>query len=234
MKLLHRFLIVMAVCALGLLIQGVLFGYLDKAKLPPGKLASPLAKFPKELPEELGPWVSVEAPLEKPYDFADDSVRRAYKNLDTGQELLLWMVYSDTGEDREHNPVVCQGVAGEIEDLSARKEVEVAGHPAPVQQYRFGSDDRHTLVYYWYYMLPSDGQEKLSGMQQFYSRVRQPAAGMTIEIFAPETAAHGAQGAIEFVKLVDAAAQPFVGPKAKRGSARRPVKVLPPPGTEGH
>lgn len=222
MKLINRFAIVMGVCVLGLLIQTALFGYLDKGKLPPGKLALKLENFPKQL----GPWTSKEAPLQRPYDFADDWLRREYRNTQTGQELLLWMVYSDVGEDREHNPDVCQAVAGQVEDRSFRQSIEVAGHPAPVQQYRFGSDDQHTYIYYWYYMLPSEQRERLSTVQQIYSEIRQPPAGMTIEVFAPETSEQTAQGAVEFVRLVDAQVQRFVGPKAARGSARRPVKVI--------
>jgi hypothetical protein len=234
MKLVNRFIVLMVVLVIGLLVQGVLFGYLDQAKLPPAQLTAKLAKFPPQL----GPWQAIEAPLEEPYDFADDYVRRHYVNTETGQVVLLWMVYSDVGEDRDHNPVVCQGVAGKIEDLSARQSIAVAGHPAPVQQHRFGSDDRHTYVYYWYYMLPSEQRANLSTVQQIYSEIRQPPAGMTIEVFwDPEQVARGfeerksehtAQSAIEFVKLVDAEAQRFVGPKANRGSARRPVKVLAP------
>jgi hypothetical protein len=227
MKLITRFCIVMAVCLLGLGIQGVLFGYLDQANLEPGKLTRKLEHFPPEL----GAWIGKEFPLEKPYDFADDSLRRLFVNRqNTQQQVLLWMVYSDCGEDREHNPVVCHGVAGAVEDLSARKSIEVPGHPSPIQQYRFRSDGKHTLVYYWYYTLPSPERKELSSVQKIYSEIRQPPASMTIEIFVPESGDNDAPSAIEFARLVDKHVQPFVGPSAVRGSARRPVKVVAPAG----
>ena len=193
MKLINRFVIVMIVCVLGLIVQSAVFAYLDKGSLAPGKPTTKLELFPKEL----GDWVGQDYPLETPYDFADDSLRRAFINRKTRQQLLLWMVYSDCGEDREHNPVVCHGVAGEVEDLSARKPIEVPGHKAPVQQYRFGHDDKHTLVYHWYYTLPSPEKKKLSDLQRVYSEIRRPPASMTIENFVPEMGLNDAQGAIE-------------------------------------
>lgn len=223
MKLTSRVSIITLILVACLVLQGVLLAHLRVAhKVQPGELARPIQEFPREL----GSWISQDRPIDEKLLYADAHLQRTFFHPQRGQALLLWMVYSSVGEDRGHHPEVCFAVAGKPEDQSARKTFDVPGHDAPVQQFRFGYPGQYQLVYYWHYTLPSADVNDLDRWQQLYHRSRKRPASITIEVFAPQSSESDEESAQEFVKLVDAALQDFVGQDAQRGSRRLPVTIL--------
>jgi len=223
MKLTYRFAVALSVILVGLIIQGMLFAHLKAARdIPPGKLTNALAAFPMELEN----WRGKDMPIKEEERYATEHFQRAYVDTQTGQQLTLWMVYSDIGEDRSHHPEICFQVAGQQEDIFAREFVEVEGHEQPVQQMRFRGEKFNQYVYYWHYTLPSPPVEGLTELQKLYKQLRRRPASLTLQVFAPEMSEQTTERAIEFVKLADAAIQDFVGPEAVRGCDRLPVTLI--------
>lgn len=197
----------------------------DAAEAPPTPLKQPLAALPLELES----WSGVDREIEDEIRIGDDHLSREYVHGPRGQRLKLWMVYSKTGQDRNHHPEVCFAVAGQPEDMNFRQPIPIDGDAHPVQQYRFGRTGNAQWVFYWHYTLPtvSDGRE-LSSAQEVYRRLRQRTGSVTIEVFAPEMSPSDLEGAREFVRLVDAAIRRAIVPEGSvRGSDRIPVKVVP-------
>jgi len=192
---------------------------------PKVSLARPLA----ELPLELGPWQGEDLAIDNPrLRYADEHLRRVYRHRQTGQEVRLWMAYSTEGKDRDHHPEVCFYVSGQEEDTAGRNTIDLPGHEAPVQQFRFRKGRTAQTVYYWYYTLlpPADGP--LDELQSRFRNEYRPPASLTIEMFAPDAGSGQREGAAELLALIDAEIQEFVGPTAVRGSERRAIKVLSP------
>ncbi|MEX0715902.1 MAG: exosortase-associated EpsI family protein [Planctomycetaceae bacterium] len=190
--------------------------------VPPTPLVQPLATMPLEL----GPWQGEDREIEEPLMIGDQRLSRKYVHAG-GQSLTLWMVYSGRGEDRDHHPEICMAVAGQPEDPSVRQTFAVPGDEHPVQQYRFGRTGNSQWVFYWHYTLPSitDGRE-LTPAQEWHRKLRRKTGSVTIEVFAPETAARDADGAREFVQQVDAAVRRILPEGSVRGSERKPVKYV--------
>ncbi|MCA9245655.1 MAG: exosortase-associated EpsI family protein [Planctomycetales bacterium] len=220
-----RWLLVLSLLGCTLLAQWFIERHLAPASaLPPGELAHPLAALPLAIDGWRGEDRQV---LDERALYADQHLNRGYVNADGQQAALVWMAYSASGADRGHHPEVCMAVAGRPEDVSARREIEVPGHAAPIQQYRFGHEGDRQLVFYWYYTLPTDGAEKLDGFQRAFRRFRSRPASVTVEVFAPEIDQFSAAAAQRFVAALDKQIQTLVGPTAVRGSQRIPVTVIP-------
>lgn len=217
-----RVTIASGVLALGALLHFAFVQYLEAAgPMPTIHLKHDLTEFPTQLSE----WQGVDLP-QKNEGYGDDNLFRTYENPDTKQALTLWMVYSEVGEDRGHHPEVCLKVAGNREDTRVRNALPVEGHGSPIQQYRFVAPDGSSQwVFYWHYTLmpPRTGANEL---QLKYQRMHKRPSSLTIEVFAPETVIENADGAREFVRLVDHQIQQFVGPYAIRGSKRINVMVV--------
>jgi hypothetical protein len=224
MNLIVRTITVFLVLAAALAGQNCLQQYLAEAgAIPP----LPLTKSLAELPWKLGKWRGEDLPIDDARQlYGDDYVQRTYWDTEGNQVLSIWIVYSRDGQDRGHHPEVCMGVAGKMEDVRVRQTVDVPGHEQPVQQYRFGQDGESVWVYYWHYTLPSPKSDELDAVQRAYQKLHVRPASMTLEVFAPERASTDVAGAQDFVRLVDAAIQDFVGPTAVRGSHRLPVTVI--------
>jgi uncharacterized protein DUF3485 len=191
--------------------------------LPEVPLAQPLA----ELPRTLGDWQGVDRPIGDPkLQIGDERLSRTYVHKTRGQQISLWIVYSKEGEDRGHHPEVCMAVAGRAEDPTERAELPLAGHAAPIQQYRFGTPGQWTWVFYWHYTLMPAKAAQLSDLQRFYQRLHRRPSSATLEVFSEENTPDDVEFAREFVKLVDAAVQSQVGPTAVRGSQRKPVTII--------
>ena len=204
--------------------QGIVHAHVTAPGIPPaGALIQPLSALPRELAGWSGTDVRVD---EDRHRYADQHVQRIYRDAAGRHSVMLWMAYSQEGLDRGHHPEVCMAVAGQPEDPGGRDAVAVDGRDAPVQRFRFGYPGRHQWVYYWYYTLPSPGDPELSGIQQLYQGLRRRPASVTIQVFAPDRTADDGTVSRDFVKLVDAALQPLLGPGAKRGSRRMPVMVI--------
>ena len=108
----------------------------------------------------------------------------------------------------------------EEEQPKEEKLEEEKAKDSPIQRYRFTNPQGSQLVYYWHYALPAEEVEGLSSIQVFYQEVRKRRASITLQVFAPDAFP---EESIEFVKLVDAAIQDFVGPEAVRKCNRRPL-----------
>ncbi|MEX1098723.1 MAG: exosortase-associated EpsI family protein [Planctomycetales bacterium] len=193
-------------------------------EVPPTPLAQPLAA----LPAALGPWSGEDKEIEEQLMIGDDRLSRVYVDGPRGQKVTLWMVYSGTGEDRQHHPEICMAVAGQPEDPGVRQTLAVPGDPHPVQQYRFGRTGKSQWVFYWHYTLPAAAAEgrELSAAQQLHRKLRRKTGSVTIEVFAPESAPTDVEGARDFVRLVDAAVRKLVPEGSVRGSERVPVKYV--------
>ena len=191
----------------------------------PGPLPAVALRLPlEELPRQLGDWLGRDRPVaDSDLLFADQHLQRAYVHHQTGQTILVWLVYSNRGEDRSHHPEVCMAVAGQQEDRGARQTLNVAGHAAPVQQYRFGRDGAYQWVYYWYYTLLPEQPAQLSSVQRLFRRLHYRPSSLTVEVFAPERNEHEVEAAQSFVRRIDQALQPLLGATAVRGSHRKPV-----------
>jgi hypothetical protein len=191
--------------------------------LPEVPLTQPLATVPLEL----GDWRGVDRPIDDPIlMIGDERLQRTYTHRRRGQQVSLWIVYSKEGEDRGHHPEVCMAVSGRPEDHSARAELSVPGHDAPVQQYRFGTPGDLTWIFYWHYTLLPAKAAQLTDLQRFYQRQHRRPSSATLEVFAHENNDDDVEYTREFVKLVDAAVQTQVGPSAIRGSQRKPVTII--------
>jgi len=223
MKFATRSTVLILVLALGLAAFAGMRLHVGAAGPPP---VTPLAKPLEEFPKTLGPWRGFDQEIDPRYKYADRHLQRAYVLPSRSQSLTLWMVYSKTGEDRGHHPQVCMAVAGRPEDESARKTIDAPGHKAPIQQFRFGRPGNYSWVYYWHYTLPPEENDDLSAMQRLSQRLKHRSSSITIQIFAPEVSEGDAEFARRFVRLVDAAVQSHVGPRAVRGSHRQPVSVV--------
>lgn len=197
--------------------------YLEAAgPMPTVHLKQPLAN----LPTSLGEWDGEDLPPAEGAIYGDDYAFRSYRNRRTQQTLTLWVVYSEVGEDRGHHPDVCMKVAGKVEDKAAARTFPVEGHSAPIQQYRFLDADGSMSVFYWHYTMQPPPDPSTSALQRRYQALHKRPSSMTIEVFAPERVAEDAEKAREFVRLIDAELQRFVGPHAVRGSKRIPVMVV--------
>jgi hypothetical protein len=213
---------VLVVVAIALAAQGALMAHLSRTNLvTPGKLSAKLATFP----HELGDWVGVDQPIEESVLYGDDHLQRLYEHRITKQPLMVWMIYSSKGKDREHHPEVCMMARGMPEDPAGRQKVETPGHERPVQRYCYGHAGEKQHVYYWHYRLPSKNAETLNLLQRTYHDMQHPPASLTIEIFAPQRGPETETGAKEFMLATDAALQSLVGQGAVRGSDRKPVSL---------
>lgn len=194
----------------------------------PGPLPSvALQQSLESLPRQLGDWEGTDRPVTDPRSlYADQHLQRLYVNTKSQQSLLVWIAYSEQGEDRGHHPEVCMAVAGRPEDPSARAAINVPGHAAPIQQYRFGTAGERQWVFYWHYTLVPRKTTETTELQRFYQRLHRRPSSVTLEVFAPERVNSDADGAREFVALLDKAIQPHLGDTAVRGSQRLPVTVL--------
>lgn len=210
--------------ALGWLGQSRLEGYVTA----PGPLPEvPLTKALADLPLQLGEWEGLDREItDQKLLYADQHLQRVYVHPARRQMVSVWLVYSRTGEDRGHHPEVCMAVAGRPEDATGRAELPLPGHPAPVQQYRFGTQGNQQWVFYWHYTLLPAQAAQLSDLQRFYQRLHKRPASITLEVFAPESSDDDGQQAREFVALLDAAIQSHLGGTAVRGSRRTPVTVV--------
>lgn len=125
MKLFNRFLVIAGVVGTGLAIQGLLYAHLHSApQMESGSLSGALTNFPLQL----GQWQGRDVEMDEASQYADEHLKRAYRK---GRfELILWMVFSGRGEDRQHNPEVCLSVHGHTEDPAGQKlvEIEVTRH----------------------------------------------------------------------------------------------------------
>jgi hypothetical protein len=194
------------------------------ADLAPGTLAASLTTLPLQIEH----WRGQDRPIQDERSlYADEHLQRGYYHVDGKQGALLWMAFSASGEDRGHHPEVCMAVAGNPEDVSARREIQSPGHAAPIQQYGYGRNEERQLVYYWYYTLPTPGNEQLTDFQRAFRRFRVRPASLTVEVFAPNTNEGSEESAQQFVRAVDQQIQALVGPRAERGSQRIPVTVIP-------
>jgi hypothetical protein len=217
-----RVTIVIVFLSLGIAGQAALERHLAAAgPLPVMPLAKPLAGFPTAL----GSWRGEDDPVTDARQlYADDHLQRTYWN--GNQVLSVWIAYSRDGKDRGHHPEVCMSVAGKAEDPSVRQTLELPGHAEPVQQYKFGAAGESVWVFYWYYTLPAPLDDRFDPVQRSYQRLHARPASITLEVFAPERSVNDAAGAREFVRMLDAAVQDFVGPHAIRGSKRLPVALV--------
>jgi len=186
----------------------------------PAALQKPLSAVPMTL----GGWQGRDLKLDEQETFGDEALKRSYVHPQRKQRLVLWMVYSQVGADRAHHPEVCMAVAGLPEDRPARRSLPVAGHPEPIQQFRFGRTGNWQRVFYWYYTLPRAHRSDVTALQKLYRRTHSRPSSLTIEVFAPESSCSEAS-AQEFVRLVDAAVQEHVGQGAVRESRRMPVAL---------
>jgi len=221
MKLSTRAIIVLALLGTAALAHGAMRYHLNA----PGPLeAVELEKPLDDFPYRLGPWVGVDR--EEPESvYGDQFLSRNYVNRDTRQVVAVWMAYSRHGEDRGHNPEVCMILAGKPEDRTVRQSVEVPGHAAPVQQYRYGWPGDRQWVFYWYYTLVPSPAGEMTVLQRLYQRLHYRPASITIEVFSPEQIGDDGQAGREFVRLLDEALQDHLGETAVRGSRRLPVEL---------
>lgn len=223
MKLSARILILAVVLTAGFAARASLEAHVVSTDaLATVGLEQPLDAFPAAL----GAWQAIELPDDPGVDYADEHLRRGYQHGETGQVVMLWIAYSAAGEDRRHHPEVCMAVAGRQEDRQARTTLAIAGHDAPVQQYRFAGAGASQYVFYWHYMLSAEQPDGSNRLKRLYRRLRQLPSSVTIEVFAPETSADDAAAAAEFVGLVDAALQSHLPDRSVRGSTRLPITLV--------
>jgi hypothetical protein len=194
------------------------------ATAPPVQLSQPLAA----LPLMLGQWVGQDEPILDPrHLYADQHLKRIYVNRKTQQVVSVWAAFSTVGSDRGHHPEACLAVAGQEEDRRVRTTLDLPGDGRPVQQYRFVAAGHAQWVFYWHYSLPRPTDDRVDFLQAAYRNVNTRTASVTLEVFTPEHGPQDVEGARDFVRLLDAAAQPIVGPGAERGSKRIPVTLVP-------
>ena len=202
----------------------------------PRLLRQPLDRFPKELRSSAlagrFTWVADDSPspLVTPLYHADEWVGRSYARAGAaGECLLVYLIYSRTGEDRKHHPEYCLRDARRIpEDDKGRLQVALDHEQRRVvQRYRFRTPTpQPTTVYYWHYTLDQQtwrrpGQTWLQAMHQ---RLKQSSASLTVQVSLtarPEAVARVEQSFLQ--AMDDALTEHFLPSGARLGCARTPI-----------
>ena len=193
----------------------------ELGNVPTIRLSRPLAEFPSEL----GNWIGVDTPVAKrEFLYGDEHLNRTYRHRGTGQLLTLWMVYTDDGRDRGHNPEVCLRSIGHTEEREQRQSVPVPGDGAPVERFFFRRPNGHSgqWIYHWYYVFrdATDLQPSPTWWQRLQSNLRFHRSGLSVEVFAPKFSNSDRDAADEFARRVAEHLQPHVPTTAVRRTAR--------------
>lgn len=178
------------------------------------------------LPLELGDWQGQDVEISDTSLYGDDHLKRVYVHRPTGQQVTLWIAYSKDGKDRGHHPEICLAVLGQSEDKSAQGAIEVPGHAAPIQQFRYGRPGQSQWIYYWHYTLKAEKGPETTELQRIYQRSQRRFSSITLEVFAPHVHPTTRDLAVEFVTLVDTTFQNHLPKTAIRGSNRTPVRRI--------
>lgn len=189
--------------------------------IQPQPLERPLHDFPIEVDGWTGRDVAIADPE---FLYGDQHLNRNYFHQPTSSVAAVWIGYSATGEDSNHNPQVCMPAHGLYEVEDSQTFLEMPDGKAPIRRLRFAHPDgrQDQWVYYWYYTLvPTTSIQELTLLQKLQLR-RKQFAGVTLEVFAPSGATN--QLALEsFVRAVDRSFQQQLPEGAVRGSTIRPV-----------
>lgn len=224
MRFQSRIILLTIVVVLALAGQWTLQAHLSPVKrLPPAPPDSL-----DQLPLQIGDWQGRDRELnDAESEFADDHLYRDYVNSDGTQAVTVWLTFSSEGENRRHHPEICMAVAGQPEDQSVRQTLQLPGHAAGVQQYKFGTGAEAQWVFYWHYSLPVERSNDLTRLQQVYYRINKLGGNVTLEVFAPASADEpNSQATREFVALLDQAMAALLPPGSIRGSNRRPMTLI--------
>jgi EpsI family protein len=162
--------------------------YLGGSSPEENRLLRPLA----EIPYEMGAWRGVDIPAD-PQMIADIKIdqylERRYLHP-SGQQVIVWMSYSDRSADQYHYPTVCMAGVGwaEVEHerkLLVGKEDDVS--VPSMYRLRFERDGSIQSIHYWYYLFgegPFDRwMRSLSRTSRAFLRGRRNGS-LTVEIFS--------------------------------------------------
>lgn len=226
MSFTSRAILALVLLGAALLCQTALLWHLSAAG-PTPDIALP-RKLGEIMPMQIGDWQGEELEVSELASYGDDHLKRVYVDAKTGQQVVLWMVYSKDGLDRGHHPEICTQVSGMAEDPSGQDSVLhlEKQHPAAIHQflYRRGNDSQ--WIYYWHYTLKPPPDDGVTQLQRKYQLNHNRYSSMTLEVFAPNAAPISRELAIDFVKLVDSTLQADLPPHAVRGSDRKPVRRI--------
>jgi len=192
----------------------------------------PLAAPLSQLPRQLGPWQGIDSPPPANVGWADQFVRRDYRHAQTGQVVVVWIVYSQSGADRAHHPEICMDVAGRVEDRRRRTALPLPGGP-PIAEFVFSQPGDELHTWYWHYALPEVQPAETNLLAQAYHRARRRRASVTAEAIASDSSPAGQSAARDLVARIDAALKPLFPAGSQRGSQRLPVGVTAAHGTDG-
>jgi EpsI family protein len=124
------------------------------------------------LPQRIGPWDSVDIPLESAVESAlraDFHIQRFYR-LPSGESIWLYVGYYGTarGGRPEHTPRGCYTGAGWGIEASRTLEL-VRSDDFRVNEYHVERDGEHRLVHFWYHSYRRSGM--VGGLDQNLDRL---------------------------------------------------------------
>lgn len=171
------------------------------------------------------------AELQQRIQFAEDVISRVYHPGRWGPSVRLYMVFSAVGEDRNHHPEICIGVAMGLEEFRNRRRRITLGGDArrPVQYFQYDTGSGGTYsVYYWYYTLDPIIAERHSILQVLHLRSgRLPS--LTVQVSTDARLSESDLQLIEtsFLTEVDAQIRRQLLPESARMNCERvPIKWI--------
>lgn len=202
--------------------QRALLTHLQAGMLPAGHQIAPPAT---SIPKTLGDWHGEDERLGNPGATSNGSLRRNYFHAQTGQVATLYLTYSPAGERPEGAAEVAEAARGNGADRSIPRELEIT--PGVIaSQACLISGTTHEWLFRWSYALPPRHEPKLDPLQTLHRRQRIASPHVTIDVFVPDNFATDPDAAREFVRLVDAAVRPLLGPQAVPADVRTAFNTL--------
>lgn len=188
--------------------------------------ATPLVQSLSSFPETIGDWVGTDTPVARDYFlYGDDHLHRAYVNRKTRQTAILWIIYTEDGRDRGHNPEVCMRSAGCQEALDKRTTVDLPGDGEPADRFYFRQQTGRTgeWVTYWYHVFEPlvDVQKKSSPLKNLVERFQRIRSGVTVELFFSEQTAPDIAAADELARGIESSLKPLLPPETRRSARRK-------------
>jgi EpsI family protein len=180
------------------------------------------------IPDQLGPWRGQSHPeaskLAAQATFADETLTRIYSD-DRGHAVAVYLVFSQTGRDREHHPDIClRDIIGARELPSGRQAVLLSRGQAQRSTYQRGM--QRTTVYYWHYtVVPS--RQGVTFLQSLYLRQHERLPSLTVQV-QTNVADANVWRTVEatFLSQLDRALQDLLPPNPQVGYDRLPIRMV--------
>lgn len=221
----HGFLVILL--SFLLLCQWAIQYHLLQVPKPTGKSISFAT-----LPTHLGSWTAHPHPeidkVKQKSEFADDLLLRAYVN-DLGQAAAVYLVYSATGQDRQHHPEIClRDAGGAMEIKRDRMQIPIQSNTGLyAERFRYVRNRQTTTVYYWHYTIMPTELNTLTALQRVHLRQQEGWPSVTVQVQTNMDDPHALRMIeISLLPTLHAILQELLPDKTISGSARLSIRFL--------